>query len=506
MSMNKLVTVMLFVVPLVGCDNNKPSPPSSSTDEFKCKAHGLADAECPFCHAELVAAKGACHEHGVPEALCWLCNPALVEVYKKSNDWCGGHDRPESLCFICNPAEEARYAEIMRPASAAPGPIQLVSESDVPRFQRSPSVTCSTSQTLVRFASAQIARNAGMQFESLSERPVSRTLSCNAEISYDQRRFARVASRVAGVVHSVERDVGDRVAPGETLAVVDSVALAAARAEFLQAAATLSLWEQNHERTHKLVDQGIAGAAEDLEAENKLAESRIGLSSTEQKLRTLGLSDGQIDEIRTGGSTNPMLAVKAPFAGEIVDRAAVTGEVIDTSRPLFSIADTARMWAMLDVYESDIAQVHVGQSVVVFVDGLRGESFGGSVSWMSRQIDPQTRTLKVRAELDNPEGMLRANMFGRAVITIYDRQPLVVVPKSAVQWDGCCNIAFVQKSDLVFEPRKLRLGFEADDYYEVKEGLAPGDTVVTQGSFLLKTEIMKGSIGAGCCEHGPTKS
>ncbi len=182
------------------------------------------------------------------------------------------------------------------------------------------------------------------------------------------------------------------------------------------------------------------------------------------------------------------------------------GEVVDTTRPLFSVADTAKMWAMLDVYESDIAQVRVGQSVVVTVDGLRGESFGGVLTWISRRIDPQTRTLKVRVELDNPEGLLRANMYGRAVITIYDRQPLIVVPKSAVQWDGCCNIAFVQRSDLLYEPRQLRLGFEADDYYEVKVGLAPGDTVVTQGSFLLKTEIMKGSIGAGCCEHGPSKS
>ena len=80
------------------------------------------------------------------------------------------------------------------------------------------------------------------------------------------------------------------------------------------------------------------------------------------------------------------------------------------------------------------------------------------------------------------------------------------MPKSAVQWDGCCNIAFVRRTDLLYEPRKLRLGYETDDYLEVINGLQEGETVVTQGSFLLKTEIMKGSIGAGCCEPGPAKS
>ena len=519
--MNKryyIQTATVFIAGLsfiAACDKSKPAPQSATTtatasdEEKACEAHGLPDAKCPFCHWELVVAGGPCVEHDVPEALCWICQPQLKKIYEDTNDWCGGHDSPESLCFICNPEEEAKYVEIMRPASQAPpddAPIKLVTDPDVPRFQRPPSVTCATSQTLVRFASAQVARSAGLDFVTISERPVSRTLKCNAEIDYDQRRFARVASRVAGVVHSVERDVGDRVVPGDTLALVDSVDLASARAEYLRAAATLELWDQNHERTHKLVEQGIAGAAEDLEAENKLAEGRIALSSAEQKLRTLGLSDDQIAKLRTEGDTNPLLAIRAPFAGEVVDRSAVMGEVVDTTRPLFSVADTAKMWAMLDVYESDIAQVRVGQSVVVTVDGLRGESFGGVLTWISRRIDPQTRTLKVRVELDNSEGLLRANMYGRAIITIYDRQPLIVVPKSAVQWDGCCNIAFVQRSDLLYEPRQLRLGFEADDYYEVKVGLSPGDTVVTQGSFLLKTEIMKGSIGAGCCEHGPSKS
>jgi cobalt-zinc-cadmium efflux system membrane fusion protein len=120
-------------------------------------------------------------------------------------------------------------------------------------------------------------------------------------------------------------------------------------------------------------------------------------------------------------------------------------------------------------------------------------------------LDPRTRTLKARAEVPNPDGLLRAGTFAKALVTVSPQAPALLVPKSAVQWEGCCNVAFVRRSDVVFEPRKLRLGPATDRHYVVLDGLAEGDEVVTTGSFLLKTEILKGSIGAGCCEVEPGK-
>lgn len=490
-----------------GCKGEK-SFPASSTQKALCGEHRLPDAECPFCHENLVKEMGECMEHAVPEALCWLCKPQLLDVFKSTNDWCGGHDRPESLCFICNPEREALYADILTsstttgPADAADAVVEFVAEADLPRTQRSPNVNCKTSQARVRLASTDVAKNAGLEISAIALSDVTITLSCNAEIVYNGNRFARVSSRVTGVVQEVVKDVGDRVTKGETLAFIDSAELAAARAEYLQALGTVNLWDQNHMRTHELVEKGIAGKQEDLEAEAKLAESKIGLSRTLQRLRTLGLSETFISETEKSQDTSPLLAVTAPFDGEIVARSAVIGELVDLSKPLFEVADTSKMWAHLAVYEADIAQVRTGQPVIVMVDGIRGESFSGKVTWISTQIDPRTRTLPVRVELDNPDGVLRANMFGRAVISVHDREPRLLVPKSAVQWDGCCNIAFVRRNELIYEPRRLRLGPEMGEFFVVETGLTEGETVVTQGSFMLKTEIMKSSIGAGCCEAG----
>jgi cobalt-zinc-cadmium efflux system membrane fusion protein len=195
--------------------------------------------------------------------------------------------------------------------------------------------------------------------------------------------------------------------------------------------------------------------------------------------------------------------VTASFPGLVVERHAVVGEVVDSSQPLFAVADVSRMWALLDVYESDMREVRPGQPVILRVDGLPGESFPGYITWVSAQMDPQTRTLQARAEFDNRYGHLRANMFAQAVVSVRDRHESVVVPQSAVQWEGCCNVVFVKKSETEYEPRKVHLGSSTGTVYEVLSGVKPGEEVVTQGSFLLKTEILKGSIGAGCCEVQP---
>ena len=189
--------------------------------------------------------------------------------------------------------------------------------------------------------------------------------------------------------------------------------------------------------------------------------------------------------------------------GIVVERTASLGEVVDTNVPLFAVGDTSMMWAMIDIYDTDIHRVKTGQPAVFTIDGLRGEAFGGRVTWISTRVDPNTRTLRARAELENDRGILRANMFGKATITFKDAIPGLVVPKSAIQWDGCCNLVFIRLSEVLYQPRKVRLGFEVGDLYEVVEGLEGSESVVTTGSFLLKTEIMKSSIGAGCCEYNP---
>ncbi|NOS99462.1 MAG: efflux RND transporter periplasmic adaptor subunit [Phycisphaerales bacterium] len=368
----------------------------------------------------------------------------------------------------------------------------------MPRSQRPPSPACTNDKATVRLVSADMARRTGLTFFEVARQPLTYSVTCNAEIAYDGNRFAQLSSRVPGVVRGVRVDLGAKVAQGNVLAVIDSPELAAAKSDLLQAMSSVALQTKSFERESALGKTGLSPLRDVQEIENRLTEARIAESLAAQKLRLLGLSEEEVAYLRETSDTSSLLSLTAPFDGEVVERTAVIGETVETSRMLFSVADTARMWAMLDLAEPRV-QLRVGMRVTLQLEGFEGDSFAGQIAWVSTKIDPRTRTLKARAEFVNPEGMLKANMFGQAHVQVRDNEQALVVPKEAVQWDGCCNMVFVKENDTTFEPRKVRLGLANEDLFEVRDGVREGERVVVAGSFLLKTEILKGEIGAGCC-------
>jgi len=462
--------------------------------------HDVDVARCPLCNPDLVDSMGWCKGHDVPEALCTRCSPDVIPAFKATNDWCGEHGLPESQCTKCGASTtptqskpDATMASLSKPQSS----------DNILRSQRPPSETCSNAFSTVQLKSPAVARRAGIRIEPLRTETIEQTVVCNAQVAFDGDRYAHLSSRAPGTIASVNVDLGQRVARGDVLAVVDSTELGSAKARLLQAQSLVELWRKNHEREQSLQERNVATEKDVLEAETKLVESQVELSNARQRLRNLGLSDDDIDAVAESGITNSQLPLRAPFDGVVVKRHAAVGEVIDTSTPLFSIADASRMWVMLDVYENDVPNLRVGQPVKVSLDAMDDRTFEGTLTWISSEVDPRTRTIRARAEVDNPDGLLRANMFGRAEIVVKSLEEALLVPEAAVQWDGCCNIVFVRHTDTIYQPYKVKLGYKRDGSFVVEDGLPRSESVVTQGSFLLKTEILKGNIGAGCCEVDP---
>lgn len=370
------------------------------------------------------------------------------------------------------------------------------------RAQRPPEVGCMTVNTIITLASPAIARTAGFEYAQIGTSDLSREIERNAEIAYDANRYARLSSRAPGVIVEVHMDLGDYVEKGDVVAMVDSMALGSAKADLLQSSELLALRQANAERERSLMEKGASTERALLEAQTHLAEARIAVSRARQQLRNLGLSNEEIARVAEENDTGSLLRITAPFDGTLVERAAVMGEVVDESDMLFAVASTGAMWAMIDLTERDLAMVRRGQDVVFRIDGIPNTEFPGRLTWISSQLDKKTRAIKARAELDNRDQVLKAFMFGRATISAGAGARAVTVPKSAVQWDGSCNIAFVRTSEdgTTYQPIQLALGFDAGDRYEVLSGLSGGETVVTGGSFVLKNELLKDSMGAGCCE------
>jgi cobalt-zinc-cadmium efflux system membrane fusion protein len=496
-----LAVIALSALTLAGCERGAKEG-ASAAGAVVC-AHAILESDCPFCHPELIEKLGFCKEHGVSEAECWICKPSMVAAYKAKGDWCGEHGLPESQCGTCHPGRGEAHAKAIAGASGPAAPLPpgdiAVLPDDAPRSARPPSVTCTTEKVVVRLASPEVAKVAGFRFETIAKRKVVETLSVGAELAFVPSGYARHAARVAGTVREVRHDLGDNVAAGDVLAVLEAPELGAAKAEILQAQEVSELARRNLERERKALERGLAVQRDVFAAETSLAEANVALTAAKQRLRNLGVADADVEKAVLARDTSSTLQVVALVAGQVVERDAIVGEVVGTERTLFAVADTSTMWALLDVREADARDVATGQHAVLQFGGRNAERAAGTVSWISPRVDAATRTVKVRVALPNPGGSLRAGSFGTAELALHEGEPLPAVPKSAVQWEGCCNVAFVRRSDEVFVPRKLRLGADLGDRWAVLSGLAEGDVVVTEGSFLLKTEIRRESIGAGCC-------
>ncbi|UCC30994.1 MAG: efflux RND transporter periplasmic adaptor subunit [Phycisphaerales bacterium] len=296
-------------------------------------------------------------------------------------------------------------------------------------------------------------------------------------------------------------------------------ALLLARSEAAREA-TLQEKKLNSERDYQAAQSAMAAAEanfvaireetvfnaerERLAADRALEVARSSLESAERRLRILGLGEEQVGAI--GTEPDELLSrfeLRSPVPGYVVERSVAAGEAVEARDVLFVVTDISTMWLMADLYERDLVQMRIGLPVFFTVDGLPGASFEGSLTWISRQVDDRTRTVRVRADLPNRDDLLRAKMFGRARIVLHDNEEVVTVPSSAVQTDGCCQLVFVQESDTVFQPRKIVLGASASGVVEVLKGLQENEVVASTGSFLMKTEILKSNIGAGCCEVDP---
>ena len=192
--------------------------------------------------------------------------------------------------------------------------------------------------------------------------------------------------------------------------------------------------------------------------------------------------------------------------GIIVARQVVAGEVVDASRVLFQLADTSRMWLTLNVSVEDAGKLALGQPVRFRPDGSRDE-VSGKLVWISTTADQQTRMVTVRAELPNPKGQLRNETFGAGRIILREEQEAIVVPNEAIHWEGCCHVVFVRDkgyfdspdSPKVFHVRTVRLGARSEKFTEIVAGVLPGEVVATKGSDVLRAELLKNSLGEGCC-------
>ena len=375
----------------------------------------------------------------------------------------------------------------------------------------------------VHFKSKEAMERTGIELVPVEERPMVSELVASGVVLYDQRHIAQLSARVPGSVWRVEKHLGDAVKKGDVLLVIESRDVGRLKAEFLNA---LVANEARVEQLKILEEVKSAVMGRQLrEAKSALREARNHLHNAEQALVNLGLDvsitdyeplddDARAAQIRTAGLSQSLLGVidpahvtsnllplYAPFDGIVIGRDAVVGEVIDPAEPIFEVADVSTMWVVLNISKEDAGRVALGQRVRFRPDGST-DDYESRVAWISTEVNEQTRTLEVRAEIPTAAGAagLRANTFGNGRIEVDRRGTAIVVPRSSVQWDGSRWVVFVPTGESTFAARPVSPGVQQGDSIEIVGDFASGATpthVVGAGSHVLKSQILLERMEAG---------
>jgi len=476
-----------------------------------CAAHGAPEELCFICDADLRdEGRLWCREHSRYEDRCWVCHPELQD---EDRLWCEEHSLYEDECFLCHPelleqpsgpaagAGSSKTSEAVEPGL-------MCNEHGVPEQECGICHPELLTQDLtrpglkVRLPSEESAAKAGVVMGTPDVQPMGDGVSCLAEFAFNQNKLTKITSLARGVVKSVEVDLGSRVEKGDLLATLTSATIGEAQGAYLQALAEDELRETILERQRSLLDQRISSERDFQETKAAHDVSTAAVRQARQWLLVLGFDELQIQALTRQQSTPGVLELRAPFAGEIVERTAVQGAVVAEAESLFTLTDTAVLWATVNIPESQVSRVSTGQTVELTVESRPGQTFVGTLTWVSPTVDDRTRMVQGRVEVPNAAGHLKAQMFARARITTEHTDRAVVVPLSAVHNVTGTTVVFVQSfDDDLFEARPVTLGAKHDGQVEIVAGLRAHESVAVAGGFALKSQLLASRLGAGCVDE-----
>jgi cobalt-zinc-cadmium efflux system membrane fusion protein len=328
---------------------------------------------------------------------------------------------------------------------------------------------------------------AQLKLGNVSTVPVAETLRVAGRIDFDEQRLARIGATVTGRVTQVDALLGQDVKKGEVLARMNSGELSSQQLAYLKARAQLELNRRNAGRAKQLFEADVIGAAELQRRESELQISVAETRAAADQLQLLGVSSAAIDRLGKLGAVDSVTPVVATLSGVVVERKLAQGQVVQPADALFVVADLSRLWAVAQVPEQQVSLVKTGQSVSIEVPALGNEKLVGKLIYVGQTINPETRTVLVRTELDNREGRLKPAMLVSMLIEAkaLERQ---VIPAGAVVRENDEDHVFVAEGDGVFRLVKVKLGPEQNGQRVVVSGLKGQEKLVIDGTFHLNNE------------------
>jgi cobalt-zinc-cadmium efflux system membrane fusion protein len=335
---------------------------------------------------------------------------------------------------------------------------------------------------------------------------ISSRITLPGSLTLNSNKTAHITSFVHGQISALSADLGQKVRTRQKLVTINSPDFGKAQADFLQARAALNHSQQEYERAKMLREEKAIEEREYLRRKAEYEELTTEFGALESVLHSYGITHEQIDDLIATGDAlehqkskseiaDPNLPILSPIAGTVIFRDAILGAHIEPEKILFTVSDLSTLWAILDAYEKDIPYISKESNVHILSPLYPEKKFPGKITYISETIDEKLRTVKIRVEVPNNEGLLKPNMYIQGILENRTQgRDVLTVPEEAIQNMAGEKIVFVMESKGVFAARHVYIGNKVGDRRIIIEGLNPGDYLVIKGAFTIKTEMTKGTF------------
>ena len=345
-----------------------------------------------------------------------------------------------------------------------------------------------------------------LEIQIVAPQSIAGVIPATGKILVPEDRVAMIGPVNEGRIVRLYAGQGSRVKKGQKLADLESADIDQAEADYLKAladyenarrssVAEVKLAQATYDRTKFLYEKTITAgknlqtAEHDLEvakasAENSVNGTKAALTAARRHLLILGLKDSTIDSLANKPDLAAVFSLNSPIDGTVVERNATVGATVGADANLFKIIDVSRVWVDANVFEKDLQRVRLGQEVKLTVPAFPGSTFSGKVILVNSVVDPDTRTVKVRTEVPNPDGRLKPDMFANVEIITDLNRSAISIPQSAVLNDQGKTVVFVAEGNS-YKKRQVHTGIQNGDLVEIIDGLNAGDKVIVKGNYLL---------------------
>lgn len=328
-----------------------------------------------------------------------------------------------------------------------------------------------------------------ISIEPAKKYAIRRTIDIPGSIEVKQNLLAKIGSPVKGRIVEINVMLGQRVRKGEVLAKINSTELAKMQLEYIKAVQQVELKAKSFERAELLFAEGVLSEAQMLERKTELAAAKAEMQASNDQLQVLGMSLNEIQNLKTESQINSITHIQAKIDGKVIMKNINLGQVVEPTDEVFAVAALDEVWGVAQVPERKISFLKEGDQVFIEVPAYKEKSFEGVITYLGDIVDPETRTITIRTDINNQDQMLKPDMLITMKVA-GSKVEKIGVPNEAIISEDDTPSVFVKTSENTFTLKPVTLGIKDKDNTHIDSGISEGDEVVIKGAFHLNNERM----------------